>query len=69
MQSLNIRPLTARNMKMGWLDSLTTMLIDLFAGYNLSVKDLVALSGSHSIGKDRCFAIQFCLFARYDGGS
>ncbi|CAI0474377.1 unnamed protein product [Linum tenue] len=39
-----------------------TMLIDLFAGYNLSVKDLVALSGSHSIGKGRCFSIQFRLY-------
>ncbi|CAI0422197.1 unnamed protein product [Linum tenue] len=39
-----------------------TMLIDLFARYNLSVKDLVALSGSHSIGKGRCFSIQFRLY-------
>ncbi|CAL1412401.1 unnamed protein product [Linum trigynum] len=78
MESPNIRPLTVRNMKMSRLDSLTasqadfdaimpsprangTMLIDLFAQYNLS--------GSHSIVKDRCFAIQFRLFARYDGGS
>ncbi|GJN33722.1 hypothetical protein PR202_gb22344 [Eleusine coracana subsp. coracana] len=32
-------------------------LIRLFAGLNLSVTDLVALSGSHSIGKARCFSI------------
>ncbi|KAL2551362.1 Peroxidase 17 [Forsythia ovata] len=30
-----------------------TTLIDLFSRFNLSVKDLVALSGSHSIGKGR----------------
>ncbi|XP_065873175.1 peroxidase 17 [Euphorbia lathyris] len=37
-------------------------LIDLFARFNLSVKDLVALSGSHSIGKGRCFSIMFRLY-------
>ncbi|WCJ31926.1 Peroxidase superfamily protein [Euphorbia peplus] len=37
-------------------------LIDLFAKFNLSVKDLVALSGSHSIGKGRCFSIVFRLY-------
>ncbi|KAA8546780.1 hypothetical protein F0562_003209 [Nyssa sinensis] len=34
-------------------------LIDLFDKFNLSIKDLVALSGSHSIGKGRCFSIMF----------
>ncbi|KAE9592684.1 hypothetical protein Lal_00029028 [Lupinus albus] len=37
-------------------------LIDLFHKYNLSVKDLVALSGSHSIGQARCFSIMFRLY-------
>ncbi|OIV98988.1 hypothetical protein TanjilG_29391 [Lupinus angustifolius] len=37
-------------------------LINLFQNYNLSVKDLVALSGSHSIGKARCFSIMFRLY-------
>ncbi|XAR73428.1 Peroxidase [Bertholletia excelsa] len=37
-------------------------LIDLFRKFNLSVKDLVALSGSHSIGKGRCFSIVFRLY-------
>lgn len=37
-------------------------LIDLFAKFNLSVEDLVALSGSHSIGKGRCFSIVFRLY-------
>ncbi|KAL2531400.1 Peroxidase 17 [Abeliophyllum distichum] len=39
-----------------------TTLIDLFRRFNLSVKDLVALSGSHSIGKGRCFSIVFRLY-------
>ncbi|XP_076958487.1 peroxidase 17-like [Bidens hawaiensis] len=39
-----------------------TMLIDLFAKFDLSVKDLVALSGSHSIGNGRCFSIVFRLY-------
>ncbi|KAK4485925.1 hypothetical protein RD792_008576 [Penstemon davidsonii] len=39
-----------------------TYLIDLFNRFNLSVKDLVALSGSHSIGKARCFSIVFRLY-------
>lgn len=39
-----------------------SMLIDLFTKYNLSIKDLVALSGSHSIGKARCFSIVFRLY-------
>lgn len=37
-------------------------LIDLFNKYNLSVKDLVSLSGSHSIGQGRCFSIMFRLY-------
>ena len=37
-------------------------LIDLFENYNLTVKDLVALSGSHSIGRARCFSIMFRLY-------
>ncbi|KAI3518959.1 hypothetical protein L1887_07888 [Cichorium endivia] len=37
-------------------------LIDLFARFDLSVKDLVALSGSHSIGNGRCFSIVFRLY-------
>ncbi|KAL7223388.1 hypothetical protein ACSBR1_024941 [Camellia fascicularis] len=37
-------------------------LIDLFSKFNLSIKDLVALSGSHSIGKGRCFSIIFRLY-------
>lgn len=39
-----------------------SFLIDLFAKFNLSVKDLVALSGSHSIGQARCFSIMFRLY-------
>ncbi|KAK9050524.1 hypothetical protein SSX86_030506 [Deinandra increscens subsp. villosa] len=37
-------------------------LINLFAKYDLSVKDLVALSGSHSIGNGRCFSVVFRLY-------
>ncbi|XP_027339355.1 peroxidase 17 [Abrus precatorius] len=37
-------------------------LIDLFQKFNLTVKDLVALSGSHSIGQARCFSIMFRLY-------
>ncbi|GAB4848749.1 Peroxidase 17 [Ancistrocladus abbreviatus] len=37
-------------------------LIELFGKFNLSVKDLVALSGSHSIGKARCFSIVHRLY-------
>ncbi|KAF9612079.1 hypothetical protein IFM89_037998 [Coptis chinensis] len=39
-----------------------TFLVDLFSRFNLSIKDLVALSGSHSIGKGRCFSILFRLY-------
>ncbi|KAM2668025.1 hypothetical protein EV2_019649 [Malus domestica] len=45
-----------------------TFLIDLFAKFNLSVKDLVALSGSHSIGKARCFSIMFRLYNQSGSG-
>ncbi|XP_050291226.1 peroxidase 17-like [Quercus robur] len=37
-------------------------LIDLFKKFNLSVEDLVALSGTHSIGQARCFSIMFRLY-------
>ncbi|XP_042493597.1 peroxidase 17-like [Macadamia integrifolia] len=37
-------------------------LIDLFSEFDLSVKDLVALSGSHSIGNGRCFSIVYRLY-------
>ncbi|GAA0167544.1 peroxidase [Lithospermum erythrorhizon] len=43
-------------------------LIDLFSKYSLSVKDLVALSGSHSIGKGRCFSIVFRLYNQSGSG-
>ncbi|KAH7861247.1 hypothetical protein Vadar_023764 [Vaccinium darrowii] len=39
-----------------------TTLISLFTKFNLSIKDLVALSGSHSIGQARCFSIVFRLY-------
>ncbi|XP_058096899.1 peroxidase 17 [Magnolia sinica] len=37
-------------------------LINLFSKFNLSITDLVALSGSHSIGEGRCFSIVFRLY-------
>ncbi|CAK8575233.1 unnamed protein product [Lathyrus sativus] len=43
-------------------------LITLFKKYNLSVKDLVALSGSHSIGQGRCFSIMFRLYNQSGSG-
>lgn len=43
-------------------------LIDLFSKFNLSVQDLVALSGSHSIGKGRCFSIVFRLYNQSGSG-
>lgn len=43
-------------------------LIDLFHGYNLSITDLVALSGSHSIGEGRCFSILFRLYNQSGSG-
>ncbi|CAJ2655417.1 unnamed protein product [Trifolium pratense] len=45
-----------------------TTLIDLFQQYNLNVKDLVALSGSHSIGKARCFSIMTRLYNQSGSG-
>ncbi|PNX85638.1 peroxidase 17-like protein [Trifolium pratense] len=45
-----------------------TTLIDLFQKYNLNVKDLVALSGSHSIGKARCFSIMTRLYNQSGSG-
>ncbi|KAI3462087.1 hypothetical protein Pfo_018750 [Paulownia fortunei] len=43
-------------------------LTNLFSKFNLSVKDLVALSGSHSIGKARCFSIVFRLYNQSGSG-
>ncbi|XP_004250108.1 peroxidase 17 [Solanum lycopersicum] len=45
-----------------------TYLIDLFSRFNLSVQDLVSLSGSHSIGKGRCFSIVFRLYNQSGSG-
>ncbi|XP_073289117.1 peroxidase 17 [Primulina huaijiensis] len=45
-----------------------TALIQLFTRFNLSTKDLVALSGSHSIGKARCFSIVFRLYNQSGSG-
>ncbi|KAK6923361.1 hem peroxidase, partial [Dillenia turbinata] len=39
-----------------------SFLINLFDKFGLSVQDLVALSGSHSIGQARCFSIVFRLY-------
>uniref|UniRef100_A0A2N9F5H9 Peroxidase n=1 Tax=Fagus sylvatica TaxID=28930 RepID=A0A2N9F5H9_FAGSY len=39
-----------------------SFLINLFNKFNLSVEDLVALSGTHSIGQARCFSIMFRLY-------
>lgn len=39
-----------------------TTLISLFTKFGLSTRDLVALSGSHSIGQARCFSIVFRLY-------
>ncbi|GMH24183.1 hypothetical protein Nepgr_026026 [Nepenthes gracilis] len=43
-------------------------LINLFDKFNLSVKDLVALSGSHSIGKARCFSVVYRLYNQSGSG-
>lgn len=43
-------------------------LITLFRRFNLSVVDLVALSGSHSIGQARCFSIMFRLYNQSGSG-
>lgn len=45
-----------------------TSLIKLFAQFNLTVTDLVALSGSHSIGEGRCFSIVFRLYNQSGSG-
>ncbi|KAL1218663.1 Peroxidase 17 [Cardamine amara subsp. amara] len=45
-----------------------TYLIDLFKRFDLSVKDMVALSGSHSIGQGRCFSIMFRLYNQSGSG-
>ncbi|XP_044469349.1 peroxidase 17 [Mangifera indica] len=45
-----------------------SFLIDLFVKFNLSVKDLVALSGSHSIGQARCFSVMFRLYNQSGSG-
>lgn len=45
-----------------------TFLIDLFKRFQLSVKDMVALSGSHSIGQGRCFSIMFRLYNQSGSG-
>ncbi|OMO56154.1 Plant peroxidase [Corchorus capsularis] len=45
-----------------------SFLIDLFSQFNLSVKDLVALSGSHSVGEARCFSIMFRLYNQSGSG-
>ncbi|CAL1408117.1 unnamed protein product [Linum trigynum] len=58
MQFPNIRSLTARNMKLGRLYSLMASQADADA-IMLSPRALMALSSSHSIGKGRCFSIQF----------
>lgn len=45
-----------------------SMLITLFRRFNLSITDLVALSGSHSIGDARCFSIMFRLYNQSGSG-
>ncbi|CAH9084939.1 unnamed protein product [Cuscuta europaea] len=45
-----------------------TSLVRLFTTVNLSVQDLVALSGSHSLGKGRCFSIVFRLYNQSGSG-
>ncbi|KFK32819.1 hypothetical protein AALP_AA6G291800 [Arabis alpina] len=45
-----------------------TFLIDLFKRFHLSVKDMVALSGSHSIGQGRCFSVMFRLYNQSGSG-
>lgn len=45
-----------------------TSLVQLFKRYDLSVTDLVALSGTHTIGKGRCFSIMFRLYNQSGSG-
>ncbi|GMH24694.1 hypothetical protein Nepgr_026537 [Nepenthes gracilis] len=45
-----------------------SFLINLFQRFNLSKKDLVALSGSHSIGKARCFSLVHRLYNQSGSG-
>ncbi|CAN8271378.1 unnamed protein product [Cochlearia groenlandica] len=45
-----------------------TTLINLFKRFNLTTKDMVALSGSHSIGKARCFSIVDRLYNQSGSG-
>ncbi|KAL1568066.1 Peroxidase 17 [Salvia divinorum] len=45
-----------------------TSLIALFTKFNLTVQDLVALSGTHSIGQGRCFSIVFRLYNQSGSG-
>lgn len=45
-----------------------TTLVNLFKQFNLTVTDLVALSGSHSIGEGRCFSIVFRLYNQSGSG-
>ncbi|GFQ06923.1 peroxidase 17 [Phtheirospermum japonicum] len=45
-----------------------SFLTNLFRKFNLSIKDLVALSGSHSIGKARCFSVVFRLYNQSGSG-
>ncbi|KAM7262111.1 hypothetical protein ACFE04_021188 [Oxalis oulophora] len=45
-----------------------TALIQLFDRFNLTVKDMVALSGSHSIGKARCFSVMHRLYNQTETG-
>lgn len=43
-------------------------LIDFFGKFNLSVKTLVACSGSHWIGQGRCFSVMFWLYNQSGSG-
>lgn len=48
--------------------STATALVGLFHKYNLSPRDTVALSGSHSIGNGRCFSIMYRLYNQSGSG-
>ncbi|CAA7020522.1 unnamed protein product [Microthlaspi erraticum] len=45
-----------------------TSLIDLFKRFNLTAKDMVALSGSHSLGEARCFSVTDRLYNQSGSG-